>query len=691
MKFSRHHNHLINETSPYLLQHVNNPVDWYPWGEKAFNKARKEQKPIFLSIGYSSCTWCHNMNRESFMDQEVAALLNQYYVSIKVDREERPDIDGLYMKACQMMTGHGGWPLTIIMTDDQVPFFAGTYFPKHQNYGLPGLMDILPTIAKKYAEDPQQIAEYMKKVEVALQDTLSKKSNESLTSEDSVRTYQQLNELFDYPYGGFYKEPKFPSPHHLSFLIHYYYKTGDKNALKMVDMTLKSIFQSSTWDHVGFGFFRYATDRKWMFPHFEKMLYDQAFLLDVSVDMFLITKDPFYQLKVNEIIQFVKREMTAENGCFYASLSADSNGEEGGYYLWSLEDIYSILGEDEGDLFAEAYGIVPVGVHQGKNLPYRSGISLESLASTYGIQVEKVKTTLTKSVDKLQKARSLRTAPATDDKILTSWNGYMIAALAKAGSVFQEENWINHAINTMKNLSDILIKDNRWFANYRQGKTNTKGFLDDYAAILWGYIELHQATMEIDHLKKAKTIANDMIKGFWDSNDGGFFFVANDAEQLISREKEIYDSPIPSGNSLASIQLSRLANLTGEMSYYSYVDTMMYTFYRELQDEPSRASSFMRNLFLQQDQTKQVIIIGENTEAFFNHIRKRYLPNIHIISATESSSLATLLPNGENYKKVNGQTTYYVCSNFHCNRPTTSIQKALEEVITESKQKGEFL
>ncbi|OEH55090.1 hypothetical protein AQ616_08585 [Oceanobacillus sp. E9] len=685
MESSEHHNHLINETSPYLLQHVNNPVDWYPWGEEAFNKAKKEQKPIFLSIGYSSCTWCHDMNRESFMDEEVAALLNQHYISIKVDREERPDIDGLYMKTCQMMTGHGGWPLSIIMTDDQVPFFAGTYFPKHQNYGLPGLMDILPTIAKKYDEDPQQITEYMEKVEYALQETLIKKSNESLTSEDTVRTYKQVKDVFDYQYGGFHKEPKFPSPQHLSFLIHYYHITGEKNALKMTDMTLKSIFRSGTWDHVGFGLFRYATDRKWMFPHFEKMLYDQAFLLDVCVDMFLITKDPYYQLKVDQIIQFVKREMTAENDCFYASLSADSNGEEGAYYLWSLEEIYSLLGEDEGDLFAEVYGISPVGVHQRKNLPYRRGISIESLASTYGIHVEKVKTTLTKSLDTLEKARVQRVAPATDDKVLTSWNGYMIAALAKAGRVFLNENWINHAIKAMAQLRDLLTKNNRWFASYRHGKTNTKGFLDDYAAILWGYIELYQATMEIDYLKKAETIANDMIELFWDSNQGGFFFVANDAEQLISREKEIFDSPIPSGNSLASIQLSRLANLTENMNYYQYIDTMMYTFYKELHNDPSGASFFMRNLFLQQDKTKQVIIIGENTEVFFNQIRESYLPNVHIISVKDSKSLAKLLPTGENFKKINGQTTYYLCSNFHCNQPTTSIKEVLAEIIKETK------
>ncbi|MFS0750733.1 thioredoxin domain-containing protein [Oceanobacillus sp. 1P07AA] len=685
MQSSEHHNHLINETSPYLQQHVNNPVDWYPWGEEAFNKAKNEQKPIFLSIGYSSCTWCHNMNRESFMDEEVAGLLNQHYISIKVDREERPDIDGIYMKTCQMMTGHGGWPLTIIMNFEQVPFFAGTYFPKNQNYGLPGLMDILPTIANKYDKHPQQIAEYMEKVDYALKETLSKKSNISLTSEDTVRTYKQLTEVFDYQYGGFHKEPKFPSPHHLSFLIHYYHVTGDKNALKMTDMALKSMFQSATWDHVGFGFFRYATDRKWMFPHFEKMLYDQAFLLDVCVDMFLITKDPYYQLKVDQIIQFVKREMSAEDGCFHASLSAESNGGEGAYYLWSIEEIYSLLGEDDGDMFAEAYGITPVGLYQGKNLPYQRGISIDSLASTYGIDAENIKRTLNTSLYKLQKAREQRIAPAADDKILTSWNGYMIAALAKAGRVFQEENWINHALKAMDQLKKSLIKNNRWFASYRSGEKRTKGFLDDYAAILWAYLELHQATMEIDLLKNAKTLANEMIELFWDSDEGGFFFVANDAEQLLSREKEIYDSPIPSGNSLASIQLSRLANLTENMIYYQYIDTMMYTFYRELHNEPSGASFFMRNLFLQQDKMKQVIIIGEDTDVFFNHLRKSYLPNLHIISVKDSNTLAKLLPNGKSYKKINGKTTYYVCNNFHCNQPTTSIQEALAEIHTESK------
>ncbi|GAB3068896.1 thioredoxin domain-containing protein [Virgibacillus ainsalahensis] len=678
-------NRLINEKSPYLLQHANNPVEWHPWGDEAFKKAKQENKPIFLSIGYSTCHWCHVMAEESFEDEEVASLLNEHYVSIKVDREERPDVDSVYMKVCQMMTGHGGWPLTVFMTPDKVPFYAGTYFPKNSKYGIPGIMDALEQLHAKYHQDPDHIVEVTKSVTNALNRTVTEKSEHRLPKDTMDKAYQQLAKSSDLANGGFGSAPKFPMPQNLLFLLKHYHFTGQTPALKIVENTLKAMAQGGIFDHVGFGFSRYSTDEEWLVPHFEKMLYDNALLLTVYTECYQVTKDPFYKQINEQIITFIKREMTSDEGAFYSAIDADSEGVEGKYYVWEYEEIFDILGEELGDLYSSVYSITPQGNFEGQNIPNLIGKNIEHEARENNLSPEALQEQLENARKKLLEKREKRTYPHVDDKILSGWNGMMIAALAKAGKAFRNKEYTNLAEKAMQFIEEKLFQENRLMARYRDGETKYKAYIDDYAFLLWGYIELYASTFDLDYLKKSKTLADQMIDLFWDETNGGFFFSGKDAEKLIAEDKEVYDGAIPSGNSVAAVMLTHLNYLTGDTSYLDKVEEMDGTFYEDINRMASASPFFIQSLQLRKNPTKEVVILGASDDPerieLIHQLQERYLPNVMILAGEEPEQFATVAPFASGYKQTAGKTTVYVCENFACKQPTIDINQALEMIL----------
>ncbi|GIO26521.1 thioredoxin domain-containing protein [Ornithinibacillus bavariensis] len=688
MSHKQRSNNLINEKSPYLLQHAHNPVNWYPWGEEAFEKAQQENKPIFLSIGYSTCHWCHVMAHESFEDEEVAKLLNDHYIAIKVDREERPDIDSIYMKVCQMMTGHGGWPLTIFMTPEKVPFYAGTYFPKESKYGRPGLLESLEQLHQKYTTDPDHISEVTQSVKQALDQSTREKSKSRLTKETTDHAYQQLGRGFDHTYGGFWEAPKFPQPQNLMFLLRYYHFTGKPAALEMVERTLQKMATGGIYDHVGFGFARYSTDEKWLVPHFEKMLYDNALLLMVYTESYQLTKNPFYKQIAKQIIEFVEREMTSKEGAFYSAIDADSEGVEGKYYVWENEEIYDILDEDLGEIFATAYGITPYGNFEGKNIPHLIGVKLELIAEEFELSMDELLEQLEIAREKLLKAREERIYPHVDDKILTSWNAMMVAALAKASIVFQEESYLQSAKKAIQFIESRLIQEGRIMARYREGDTKYKAYLGDYAYLSWAYLELYNATFSLDFLVKGKHLVNEMIRLFWDEKNGGFFFSGADNEKLISNDKEIYDGAIPSGNSVAAVVLAQLGYTTGEMSYLDKLEEMYYTFFEDINRQPSAGAFFLQSLLLTENPTKEVVALVENDYSrmeVVKLIQEKFTPDISLLVAENPEQFAKIAEFATDYKKLDEKTTIYVCENFACRQPTTDIEVAISNIFSTEK------
>ncbi|MBB6630898.1 thioredoxin domain-containing protein [Clostridium algidicarnis] len=565
-------NRLINEKSPYLLQHAYNPVDWYGWSEEAFEKARTEDKPIFLSIGYSTCHWCHVMAHESFEDEEVANILNNYFVSIKVDREERPDIDSVYMSVCQAMTGGGGWPLNLFLTKDKKPFYAGTYFPKTSKYNQTGFIEILESINNVWVSNKDHVLTTADQVVKTLNgDTYDESSN---ISKDILNEgFQSFLNSFDAVFGGFSKAPKFPSPHNLSYLLSYYKDTREKRALEMVEITLKSMYKGGIFDHIGFGFSRYSVDEKWLVPHFEKMLYDNALLAMAYIETYEITKDNIYKEVAEKIFTYILRDMTSPEGGFYCGEDADSEGVEGKFYLWDFTEIYKVLDMEEGNLFINYYGIQREGNFEGRNIPNLIGEELEDLDKP------DLKDKLENIREKLFAYRQKRIHPHKDDKILTSWNGLMIAAFAKAGKILNEEKYKDASIKALEFVfTKLQREDGRLLARFRDGESRYLAYLDDYAFIIWALIEVYEGTKEYSYVEKALELNKQMIELFLDKEKGGLFLYGKDSEELILRPKDIYDGAIPSGNSVAAMNMLRLFKITGDINLKEEAESIFKVF-----------------------------------------------------------------------------------------------------------------
>ncbi|MGI6712122.1 MAG: thioredoxin domain-containing protein [Bacillota bacterium] len=666
-------NRLINEKSPYLLQHAYNPVDWFPWSDEAFNKAQKEDKPIFLSIGYSTCHWCHVMEKESFEDAEVADILNKHFVSIKVDREERPDIDHIYMTICQAMNGQGGWPLTVIMTPDKNPFFSGTYFPKNGRRGLPGLVDILGYIQDLWTNNQEKILTVGEQIIESLRPPVNTIDKEELTETVLHNAFNQLSRSFDDTFGGFGSAPKFPTPHILGFLLRYWKVYRKEKALEMVEKTLDSMYRGGIYDHIGFGFSRYATDPKWLVPHFEKMLYDNALLALTYLEAFQATQKQFYAQAAKEILHYILRDMTSPYGPFFSAEDADSEGEEGKFYLWTPEEVKEILGNTRGENFCQYYDISLSGNFEGKSIPnlIQQKINLKD------------KDLFTPDREKLFQAREKRIHPFKDNKILTSWNGLMIAALAFAAHVFDDSSYCQAAEKATDFIFNQLSReDGRLIARYRDGEAAHLAYVDDYAFMTWGLIELYQATFKAEHLKKALYLAEELVRLFWDTEQGGCFFYGNDGEQLIYRPKEIYDGAIPSGNSVTALNFLRLARMTGNHRWEELASQIFQAFGHPVKNQPTAHCHLLMALHFALGPSQEIIISELLTEKdngkMIDALRREFMPHTVILSADKA--LEEIVPFVKHYTPVNNKTTAYICQGFACQTPITDINEMRQRI-----------
>jgi uncharacterized protein YyaL (SSP411 family) len=677
-------NRLIHEKSPYLVQHAWNPVNWYPWGDEAFKKARKEDKPIFLSIGYSTCHWCHVMAQESFEDEKVAEYLNKFYVAIKVDREERPDIDKIYMSVCQSLTGQGGWPLSIFMTPEGKPFFAGTYFPRLSRLGMQGFMDILKHISDLWQNNRLAVIKAGENITNTIQSSLdSLELDNSLGEETLKKCYLQLAAAFDPVYGGFGSAPKFPTPHNLTFLLRWHKRSGDVKALEIVEKTMDAMRNGGIFDHIGFGFHRYSVDEKWLVPHFEKMLYDQALLAIAYTEAYqLIHKSEFAQV-ASEIFTYVLRDMKSSKGGFYSAEDADSEGREGLFYLWTPIEVEKHLGKEAGDIFCRFYKITEAGNFEDGRSIIHAPESIQSFAEKEGIKQTTLEKILKKGKSKLFEVRRKREHPLKDDKILTSWNGLMIAALSKGYQVFGDQAYIVSAKDAARFiLSKLKAPNGRLLRRYSQGEAAYAGYLDDYAFFVWGLIELYESTFDIFYLEEAIYLNQEMIDIFWDEVGKGLYFTGKGNESLIVRSKEIYDTALPSGNSIAALNLLRIGRMTGNIELEQKAQQLIQAFSKQVEDQPIAYPQLLNALDFIVGPSMEIVIAGDlalkKTQAMLNLIRKEFLPNKIVLlrqEGPEGKKLISLSNFVEPMKSKNQQPTAYLCKDFSCMEPINKISE----------------
>ena len=654
-------NRLKQEKSPYLMQHGENPVDWYPWCEEAFQKAAREDKPIFLSIGYSTCHWCHVMAHESFEDSEVADLLNREYVSIKVDREERPDIDAVYMSVCQAMTGSGGWPLTIFMTPEQKPFFAGTYFPKNGGYGRFGLMELLERVVDLWKNNREELLRAGNQITAAInqgQTGTGKKPDRQLVE----RAYGQLAQRFDHKWGGFGAAPKFPTPHNLLFLMRYGEVTQESNARKMVEITLKDMAKGGIFDHIGGGFSRYSTDEMWLVPHFEKMLYDNALLLIAYVKAYQHNKWECFADTARQTADYILRELSSVEGGCYCGQDADSDGVEGKYYVFTPKEVKTVLGEENGDEFCRLYDITQSGNFEGKSIPNRI------YSSEDGWDMDDPR------LNKLYEYRLNRTKLHKDDKILLSWNAWAMLALAKAGQVLEEPSYLDAAVRIHAFIERKMVDENdRLYLRYRDGDAAYVGQLEDYAVYALALLELYRTTFDVKYLQAAIHRAKQMVELFEDKNKGGYFMTAFDGEQLIARPKETYDGAIPSGNSVAAMVLQTLASLSGEQEWQAAAGRQLSFLAGEIGEYPSASCFGVLAMMNALYPHRELVCAARDgmPDELKNYLKSRPADDLYVLLKTKDSAdvLSKCTPFTKDYPIPEQGSMYYLCENGACKAP----------------------
>ena len=682
-KKEKYVNRLAKESSPYLLQHKNNPVDWYPWGREAFDKAKELDRPIFLSIGYSTCHWCHVMEHESFEDEQVAQLLNENYVSIKVDREELPEIDHVYMSVCQAMTGKGGWPLTIIMTPSKEPFFAGTYFSKIGRFGRPGMLELLPSISDSWENKREELLISAKKVNSFLLKSNKKVIGNDLDQSILDNAYAQFISNYDKINGGFSTQPKFPSAHNLIYLLRYHHMNGDSTSLMMVENTLQKMRLGGIFDHIGYGFHRYSTDKEWLVPHFEKMLYDQAMLTLAYTEAFQITDNQIYQSISEEILTYVSRDMTDKRGGFYSAEDADSEGEEGLFYLWTLEELQKIINEDDLSFLIDVYNLDSSGNFKDEATRQFTGDNILHLKNPIN---DKNKSKRIKEINKkLFNIRKKRIHPLKDNKILTDWNGLMIVAYAKAGIAFNNESFIKSAEKSTQFILNNLTDNNgRLLKRYRNGVSGLDAHLDDYAFMIWGLLELYEATFKPSYLSEAISLNRIMVEEFW-SDDGGFYLGSDKSEQLIVRSLTGYDGAIPSGNSIAAYNLLKLTRLTGQEKWAVMAQKLFKVFSNDIQNTPIGYTSTLSAFMFEISNPKEIVVVGSGskleTQKALNLLRSKYIPNKVMLFKDIDDKVQSLTPLAKwtsNHQMIDNKTTYYICKDFSCKLPTNDIEIALK-------------
>ena len=678
-------NRLADETSPYLRQHAHNPVEWYPWGDAALQRSRREDKPILLSIGYAACHWCHVMERESFENDEIAALMNERFVCIKVDREERPDIDDIYMTAVQMMTGHGGWPLTVFLTPELKPFFGGTYFPPEDCFGMPGFRRVLQDASLAFTSQREavdassaDIAEQLRHSAASAQLT---GSLELLSAAPIHKAVAGAKQRFDPRYGGFSGAPKFPHSMTVGLLLRYAAQHGDTEALGMATLTLDRMAYGGMYDQLGGGFHRYSTDDRWLVPHFEKMLYDNALLAIAYLEAFQLTDNDEYRRVATETLDWVVRDMQSEEGGYFSTLDADSEGVEGKFYVWKREEIAGLLGDD-ADIFCNVYDLSADGNWEGSNI-----LNLRAPVAEIARELQMDGSTLAESVTKsraiLLAERELRVHPGLDDKVLSDWNGLMLAAMARGYRVLGEQRFLDSATRSADFLLSRMLEKDRLLHTYRDGRSKLLAYLDDYANLVWGLSELYEATFEINWLRAARKLADGLIELFSDQEAGEFFFTGTDHEQLIVRMKPGHDGATPSGNAVAAGALLRLQTLTGEERYGRRAVDVLRAFQAQLDRVPTGFSQMLAALDYFVHPGREIVIAGpsgaaEVTDAL-RAIRKQFRPHDLVVAfdPDAAGAITTEVPVLEGKTAVDDRVTFYLCQNFACEAPTHDLEEIL--------------
>lgn len=690
-------NKLAGETSPYLLQHAHNPVDWYPWSKEAFEIAKKLDKPVFLSIGYSTCHWCHVMERESFENEHIAKIMNEHFVCIKVDREQRPDVDKVYMNAVQMMTGSGGWPLSVFLTPDARPFYGGTYFPPKDMYGRPGFEHLLLAIDDAWKNKRAELLKSADKISTILQESSKKTGKETLSTDTLKKAYSDIERTFDSAYGGFGSAPKFPQPSYLSMLLNYSHRAADNKALAMVEATLDAMAKGGIYDHLGGGFHRYSTDSRWLVPHFEKMLYDQALLSKVYVQAYQITGKEDYARVAREIFDYIMRDMTDPKGGFYSAEDADSEGKEGLFYVWEPKEIEKVLGKKNAGIFNQYYGVTGKGnFEEGKSI-LNITKSVEQLAKQFKQDPKAIENILAQGRSKLLEHRSKRIRPHLDDKVITGWNGLMISALAYGGAALGEKKYINAATKAADFTLTTLRRDARLMRYYRAGKVIDLAYLDDYAFVIMALLDLYEATFDTKWLAEAKELAEQMIELFGDEAGGGFYLTGKDAERLIVRSKPGYDGAVPTGNSVAALVLFKLGRLTMDTRFNNEAEQVLNAFSGRIKQSPTSLSAMLIALDFSIGPAQEIVIAAEadqpDTKEMLRLIHRKFLPNTVIMfhqTGKAGEAIEKIIPFVKFQVAINGKATAYVCQNYVCKQPVNEIsalEKLLVNVVKNQKER----
>ena len=685
-------NRLINETSPYLLQHANNPVDWYPWGEEALEKARTEDKPILLSIGYSACHWCHVMERESFEDPNVAALMNRSFVSIKVDREERPDLDSIYMQAVQALTGQGGWPMTVFLKPSGEPFYGGTYFPPEDRGQMPGFPRLLRTMDEVYRTRRTDIDNASAQLVDRLRQTSRMKSQSDLLNKDLLEeAFLHLSPGFDEENGGFGGAPKFPQPMIYDFLLRHFHSSRNPKALHMLNLSLEKMALGGMYDQLGGGFHRYSTDSYWLVPHFEKMLYDNALLSKLYLHAYQSTGHELYLRIVQETLDYVLREMTSKEGGFYSSQDADSEGEEGKFFVWTPHQVEEVLGREDAEIFCAYYDITPTGNFEGSNIP-NVPLDAEAVMEQVDVDPDDLEDILSEGKEKLLEVRNRRISPDRDDKVLTAWNGLMLRSFAEAAATLGRQDYRDAAVANADFVTQNLQKDGRVLRTYKDGQARLNGYLEDYSFLADGLIAVYELTFDSRWLGEAQRVADGMIALFWDQEDQVFYDTGKDHETLLVRPRDIFDNAAPCGSSVAADALMRLALLTGNEEYRNFAAAVLRSMGPMLSQYPNGMGRWLAALDFYLSEPKEIAIVGPkgspDVKAMVEVIHGQYLPN-RVLAATEQGDPAGShsMPLLRHRTMVNGAPAAYVCHNYVCQLPVTDPADLASQLEIESRRK----
>ena len=679
----KHTNRLVHETSPYLLQHAHNPVDWYPWGEEALERAKHEQKPILLSIGYSACHWCHVMERESFENEEIAAVMNELFINIKVDREERPDLDEIYMNAVQVMTRQGGWPMTVFLTPDLKPFYGGTYYPPTDRYGRPGFPKVMEAVAEAFKDKHTQVLEQADQLTAQLNqiNNVVSPHEHELTEQLMQNAFQHYRSQFDSHHGGFGNAPKFPPSMGLPFLLRYWHHSGNANALEMAELTLEKMARGGMYDQLGGGFHRYSTDAHWLVPHFEKMLYDNAQLVVAYFEAYQATQKPFYRDIATETLDYVLREMyDAENGGFYSTQDADSEGVEGKFFVWEPNDVEDVIGEENAEIFCEYYDITPQGNFEGENILHVQTPS-DIFARKLRMELEDLEALLADGKQKLFEEREKRIKPGLDDKILTSWNGIMIRGMAMGYQLTAKPEYLEACEKSAEFVLTTLSQDNGLLLRtYRSGKSHLNAYLEDYSYFIAGLIALYEASFEPRWLTEAERLTHIMIDQFGDDAGDGFFFTGKAHETLIVQSKSAYDGATPSGASMAIHSLLRLAKHLDNPEFHDKAVETLKLYFHQMEGMPTGSGQLLCELAFLLSTPKEIAIVGEKddakTDAMLAALHGTYQPN-KIVALSESAD-GQILPLLAGKSQVDNTATAYVCENYTCQAPTIDVEAFLE-------------